>query len=159
MNTQLKEQAGTRTPTETPSVRPRPVWTEPEEGGLSSQPARRKVRWIVLMSAMAATAAAVVWVIGSIPTGEPMQRPAFDSPGGNSLNIPAIDAPVESAAFDSPGGNSLNIPPRVVSPVITGTPTGFDSPGGNSLNLPAGVKAHGVPSGFDSPGGNSPNIP
>ena len=70
MNTQTEGTGrATRTPTETPSVRPLPVWTEPEEGGLSSQPARRKVRWIVLMSAMAATAAAVVWVIGSIPTG------------------------------------------------------------------------------------------
>jgi len=93
-NTQLRERAATRTPTETPSVRPLPVWTEPEEGGQPSQPARRKVRWIVLMSAMAATAAAVVWVIASsTPTGEPTQSPVFDSPGGNSLNTPQRNAP------------------------------------------------------------------
>ena len=131
-NTQLRERPATRTPIETTEARPRPVWTDPEEGGQPSQPARRMGPRIALVSAMAATAAVVVWVIASsIPTGEPVQSPAFDSPGGNSLNILAVDAPAVSAAFDSPGGNSLNIL-AVDAPAVSAA---FDSPGGNSLNV------------------------
>ena len=113
MNTQLKERPTTQT--KAPSVRPRPVWTEPAEARRPTPPARRVNRWIALFVVvlMAGAAAAVVSAVtgdGSTPDPVPTQRPAFDSPGGNSLNIPSRAAAPTRPVFDSPGGNSLNMP-------------------------------------------------
>ena len=73
-------------------------------------------------------------IVGNVMSADPATDaatvPAFDIPGGNSLNIPTQ---TPTATFDGPGGNSLNIPTN--NQTTTQTPA-FDSPGGNSLNIP-----------------------
>ena len=162
MNTQLKERPATHTPTTAPEVRPQPVWTEPAEAGPSAPPVRRPGRWIALVGAGLVAGSAVALVAtatgdDSSPDPVPTERPAFDSPGGNSMNIrPRVQAPSGApSGFDSPGGNSMNIRPPVEAPV-TERPA-FDSPGGNSMNIRPRVQAPTRPA-FDSPGGNSMNI-
>ncbi len=189
MNTQLTERPTSRTQaaarTNVADIRPRPVWTDHEEAAQPSPPFRRRGRWIALFAALVVAGAATGVVLtvtgdGSTPDPAPTQRPAFDSPGGNSLTItargqgatgPAFDSPggnsltIDSRgqgpahpAFDSPGGNSLTIDSRGQGP----THPAFDSPGGNSLTIPSQTEAvatASAPSGHDSPGGNSLTSP
>ena len=80
----------------------------------SLQPSRR---WIAVLVTLVVAAIAVmaVWVVSgdSDGTPQPAPQPAFDSPGGTSLNtVPTNAAPaIERPAFDSPGGTSLNTVP------------------------------------------------
>ena len=142
MNTQLTERSATRTQgadqTTAPDIRPRPVWTDHEQASPPSPPARRTGRWFALVAALAvagATTGIVLAVTGdaSTPDPAPMQRPAFDSPGGNSMNIPSRGQGPTRPAFDSPGGNSMNNSARGQGP----TRPAFDSPGGNSMSISA----------------------
>jgi hypothetical protein len=148
MNTQLKSHPTADTTPTSHFSRPQPAWTDEMVVEAPMAAPRRTRWWIAAVAAGLATAASVTAIVvsdGSSPEPVPAvtstERPAFDSPGGNSLNIPPIvrsPAPtdtVQRPAFDSPGGNSLNIPvaPERTSPAEA--PSGFDSPGGNSLDL------------------------
>ena len=122
-----------------------------------TRPARgvRWLRWVPVVALLAIGAGFLVAALddgGSDTAGVSTQvLPEFDSPGGNSLNIPTAEVTV-LPEFDSPGGNSLNL----TAAAVTVLPQ-FDSPGGNSLNTIAAVVT--VLPEFDSPGGNSLNIP
>ena len=87
----------------------------------TTRPAAKGVRWMRWLAAFVLIGGAgvvtAVLVTGDDTVQAPVVAPAtaeapsgFDSPGGNSLNIPP--RPQAPSGFDSPGGNSLNIPPR-----------------------------------------------
>ncbi len=153
MSTQLKTR-----PTESPT-RERPAI--PQEVGvpdLGKAPvARRTSGWVVLIAAVAVVALSLVAMAAltnDTTSSAPDYVPAYDSPGGNSLLVPATGTDAYLPAHDSPGGNSLLVP-------ATGTDAylpAHDSPGGNSLDIP--TFAFGVDVlAFEGPGGNSLAIP
>lgn len=136
MNTQLKNRPTPDTVSDRHVSRPQPIWTGPETPVGDPTPDHKRVWAIIAAVAVLATAmAAGVALLGDGSTDAPTpavstERPAFDSPGGNTLTIPPIPPIAQSPAanttaqrpaFDSPGGNSLNTSPRSTSTAPFGT--------------------------------------
>jgi hypothetical protein len=172
MNTQLQDRPTVDTVDAVAlDTRPEPVWSEPTRDAERSTSPRRRIRWTALgAGVLAATAAtALIWAaVGdtSFPDPEPTPRPAFDSPGGNSLNIapdvaPSVD---RSAWVELPNGQRLDVSPGDVS---SGDVSSVDRsvwvelPNGRRLEVSSGSETSPLraPSGFDSPGGNSMTLP
>ncbi len=109
MNTQLEDRpkADTTAKIAVPNTQRGPIAATPIENKSDERTASR--RWITVL--VAAAAAIGVWVTvadSPAPTTTDVDQPAFDSPGGNSLNVPNVDRfPGAPGGFDSPGGNSL----------------------------------------------------
>jgi len=130
MSTQLKTRPESRT-IERPAETREPTVHEPAPG--SSR--RQLAGWTVFIAALAVVGLSLVAMnalTNDTATSTPSNVPAFDSPGGNSLNLPTTGTDAYVPAFDSPGGNSLN---DVGIATLSQVPA-FNSPGGNSLNIP-----------------------
>lgn len=130
MTTQLKKQ-----PTKT-QVAEAPLQA-PEHTAPAKRKMRRTGRWIVALAMAATVGIVAINATTDEPavTAPAYQGTDVYPDGGNSSVLPATDAaddlgPFDSK-FDSPGGNSLNIPTK---PTQQDVPA-FDSPGGHSLNI------------------------
>ena len=112
-------------------LRPRPTERRPVEAPEraiehTTAPAERATmrRYRIWLIALMMVIAAVVGVVAvNMLISDPVATttdytPAFDSPGGNSLNIPQRATATTIPAFDSPGGNSLNVPSATTDGVL-----------------------------------------